>query len=180
MVSPAQTVQAAPPSPTLPFGQANTILIAHESGDQTSDVIEERMTFVSLAILTDTFFEGYLVAQVRAILQPVTTPPHSPLLYVEFFNFSNAHFVVVNDICVVAPAPKIDMFLVHRRFRSNGAPLGDIIAIDAVRQVVQLVPKFGALAAREMTCDNILDIAREFYINSFADKETFHAILSYQ
>ena len=36
VVAPAQTVQAAPPSPTLPFGRANTVLIAHESGDLLS------------------------------------------------------------------------------------------------------------------------------------------------
>ena len=33
---PAQTVQALPPSPALPFGRANTILISHESGDLIS------------------------------------------------------------------------------------------------------------------------------------------------
>ncbi|KIJ59743.1 hypothetical protein HYDPIDRAFT_32958 [Hydnomerulius pinastri MD-312] len=163
-LAPPQTIQAAPPSFALPFGRANTVLIAHESGDPTSDIIGER----------------YLVAQVKAILQPVTAPLQPPLLYVEFFNFSNAHFVVVNGVRIVVPTPKIDMFLVHRRLRSNKLPLGDIIPMDSVRQVIQLIPKFGAAASPEMTCDNCLDVAREFYINSFADKETFHAILSYQ
>ncbi|KIJ57464.1 hypothetical protein HYDPIDRAFT_171680, partial [Hydnomerulius pinastri MD-312] len=163
-LAPPQTVQAVPPGPTLPLGRGNTVLITHESGEPTSDVLEER----------------FLVAQVRAILQPVAAPLQAPLLYVEFFNFSNAHFAVVNGVRVVTPAPKIDMFLVHRRLRSNHLPLGDIIPMDSVRQVVQLIPKFGAVASLEMTCDNSLDVAREFYINSFADKETFHAILSYQ
>ncbi|KAF9220459.1 hypothetical protein BS17DRAFT_852137 [Gyrodon lividus] len=164
VLAPPQTIQAAPPSFALPFGRANTVLIAHESGDPTLDIIGE----------------CYLVAQVKAILQPVTAPLQLPLLYVEFFNFSNAHFVVVNGVRIVVPTPKIDMFLVHRRLRSNKLPLGDIIPMDSVRQVVQLIPKFGAAASPEMTCDNCLDVAREFYINSFADKETFHAILSYQ
>lgn len=108
------------------------------------------------------------------------TPLQPPLLYVEFFNFSNVHFTVINGVRVVVPAPKIDMFLVHRRLRSNGLPLGDFIPMDSVHQVVQLIPKFGAVASPEMTCDNSVDVAREFYVNSFANKETFHAILSYQ
>ncbi|KAF9218323.1 hypothetical protein BS17DRAFT_883480 [Gyrodon lividus] len=63
-LAPPQMIQAAPPSFALPFGRANTVLIAHESGDPTSDIIGER----------------YLVAQVKAILQPVTAPLQPPLL----------------------------------------------------------------------------------------------------
>ena len=50
VVVPAQTVQAAPPSPTLPFGRANTVLIAHESGDLLSaDPQAEREFYLQLA-----------------------------------------------------------------------------------------------------------------------------------
>ncbi|KAL4072026.1 hypothetical protein J3A83DRAFT_4372007 [Scleroderma citrinum] len=165
VVVPTQTVQAAPPSPVLPFGRANTVLICHESGDLIS---------------ADPHAERYLVAQVRTILQPITSPASPPLIYVNFFNFSNMYYTIVDNVRVVSPALKIEMFLVHRCFRSNGTPLGDIIPLDNVRHPIQLVPKFGVDAPRNMTCDNTLDVGREFYINSFADKETFHAILSYQ
>ncbi|KAI6039085.1 hypothetical protein EDC04DRAFT_2568878 [Pisolithus marmoratus] len=158
-VAPTQTVQAAPPSEQLPFGRANTVLVSHESGDLMSADPE---------------------SELRAILQPICHSAPPPLIYVEFFNFSNLHYYMVDNIRVVAPAPKIEMFVVQRRFRSNGRPLGDIIPLDNVRQVIQLIPKFGVKAPREMTCDNCLDVGREFYLNSFADKETFHAILSYQ
>ncbi|KAI6009474.1 hypothetical protein F5J12DRAFT_718989, partial [Pisolithus orientalis] len=57
---------------------------------------------------------------------------------------------------------------------------GDIIPLDSICQVIQIIPKFGVKAPRGMTCDNCLDVECEFYINSFVDKETFHAILSYQ
>ncbi|KAI6160973.1 hypothetical protein EDD17DRAFT_1460485, partial [Pisolithus thermaeus] len=149
---PTQTVQVVPVSERLPFGRANTVLVSHET------------------LLT--FFIGYLVAQVRAILQPICHPVPPPLIYVEFFNFSNLHYYMVDNIHIAAPAPKIEMFLVQRRFQSNGRPLGDIIPLDNVRQVVQLIPKFGVKAPKEMTCDNCLDVGREFYLNSFADKET--------
>ena len=126
------------------------------------------------------FLIGYLIAQVRAILQPLTNPPSSPLIYVEFFNFSNAHFAVVDGIRVVAPAPKIDMFIVHRRLHNNGQHSGDIIRLEDVRDVMQLVPKHSGKVPADMTCNNCLELGREFYVNSFADKEVFHAILSYQ
>ncbi|KAI6014080.1 hypothetical protein PISMIDRAFT_110851 [Pisolithus microcarpus 441] len=164
-LSPPQTIQAVPPSTNMPWGRANTVLISHESGD---------------AISADRADERYLVAQVRVILLPITVPPSPLLLYVDFFNFSNAHFAVVDGVRVAAPAPKIEMFVVQRRVRNNGQALGDIIHLDDVHQVVQLVPKFGAQAPPEMTCDNSLEVGREFYVNGFADKEIFHAILSYQ
>ncbi|KAI5982229.1 hypothetical protein EDD15DRAFT_2181328 [Pisolithus albus] len=160
-LSPPQTIQAIPPSSNMPWGRAHTVLISHESGDVVSA-------------------DRYLVAQVRAILQPITVPPSPVLLYVEFFNFSNVHFAVVDGIRVIAPAPKIEMFVVQRRVRSNGQRLGDIIRLDDVHSLVQLVPKFGAHAPSEMTCDNCLEVGREFYVNGFAGKEIFHAILSYQ
>jgi len=74
------------------------------------------------------------------------------------------------------------MFLVQRRVRSNHAHLGDIVPLNSVRQVIQLIPKFGREVSVAMNCDNSLqpELAREFYVNNFADKETFHAILSYQ
>ena len=59
-------------------------------------------------------------------------------------------------------------------------PLGDIIPLDSVCQVIQLIPKFGVEVSSIMTGDNCLHVGCEFYINIFADKETFHAILSYQ
>jgi len=132
-----------------------------------------------VASLILTLLSGYVVAQVRAILQPVSSES-PPLIYAKFFNFSDVYHQMINNMRVVTPAPKIEMFVVRRRFRSNGTPLGDIIPLDRVHQVVQLVPRFGVKAPKEMMGDNSLQVGHEFYINSFADKETFHAILSNQ
>ena len=182
--APPQTVQAVPPSSTLPFGRASTVLIVHESGEFIStDMNGERTCprlFISSHSLTVMIHPGYLIAQVRAIVQPITNPTSPPLLYVEFFSFSTAHFQMVDGIRVAAPAPDLEMFLVRRRLRSDGQHLGDIIRLDDVRQVIELVPKFGSSVPQNMTCDNSLELGGDFYVNSFADKETFHAILSYQ
>lgn len=115
----------------------------------------------------------------RGILRPISNTLYPPLLYVEIFGFSDVHFAVVNGVRVVTPVPDLEMFLVRRCLCSDGRALGDIVLLDNVRRVVQLVPKFGSAAPNNMTCDNSLEIGREFYINSFVDKEIFHAILSY-
>ncbi|KAG1816300.1 hypothetical protein DFJ58DRAFT_712213 [Suillus subalutaceus] len=146
--------------------EENTVLIAHESGELLSLAASER----------------YAVVQVKSILQPITKAPHlnQPFLYVDFFNFSHSLANTFDGVRIVTPAPVTDMFLVHRHVRSNNTALGDIVPLESVHQVIQLIPKFGQQVSASMNCDNSLQLAREFYVNNFADKETFHAILSYQ
>ncbi|KAH0838797.1 hypothetical protein J3R83DRAFT_7194 [Lanmaoa asiatica] len=74
----------------------------------------------------------------------------------------------------------LEMFLVQCWRRRNGRCLGNVVPLDSVRQIVQLIPKFSAKALQNMTCNNSLEIVKEFYVNSFTDKEMFHTILSYQ
>ncbi|KAG1840969.1 hypothetical protein C8R48DRAFT_781568 [Suillus tomentosus] len=145
VVSPPQTIQALPPSPSMMFGSGNTVLISHESGE----------------LFSLTSSECYLVVQVKAILQPIAEDPHlnQPFLYVEYFNFSQSSVENIGDLRVVAPASVTDMFLVHRRLRLNQAPLGDIVPLDSVRQVIQLIPKFGAQILPTMDCNNSLHLA---------------------
>lgn len=75
---------------------------------------------------------GYLIAQVRLIFQPVAVANRAPLLYVEFFNFSNMHYAMVNNTRVVSPAPGLEMFVAQCWLQSNGRPLGDVIPLDHV------------------------------------------------
>jgi hypothetical protein len=58
--------------------------------------------------------------------------------------------------------------------------MGDVTHLQDVQCLVQLVPKFGRFADPTLMKDNSMDIGTEFYINNFADKEAFQAILSYQ
>ena len=122
--------------------------------------------------------------QVRLILQPVTVEKSAPiLLYGDFFKFSLAHMNVSNNGDVVfVPADGIDMFILLRHRRGDGRRMGDIVSLENVIQVVDLIPQFGTMADRSMTCNTSLDsdLTEAFYLNHFATKENFHAILSYQ
>ena len=78
-----------------------------------------------------------------------------------------------------APAPHINMFVLIRHLRSNGSHIGDIFRLTDIMEIVELVLQFGAKMDNHITCNNSLEIPDTFYLN-FADKENFHAILSYQ
>jgi hypothetical protein len=72
------------------------------------------------------------------------------------------------------------MFTLNHHFRGNGNRMGDIVCLTDIQEAVTLVPQFGAVMDERMNCNNSLEISDSFYMNNFADKETFHVILSYQ
>ena len=124
--------------------------------------------------------------QVRLIFSPVPTglaarnsvPPI--FFYGEFFKFSSLHRDTVDGVDVFKPAPDIEMFLLHRHMRSNRQRMGDIVQLTDIREIVELIPRFGATMDNLLNKDSSLDIPDSFHLNNFADKEMFHAILSYQ
>lgn len=81
---------------------------------------------------------------------------------------------------VVKPAPNIDMFIVDRHLHSNKSRMGDIYRVSAIREFIQLIPRFQAYIPEGIDHNNSLDLISSFYVNNFSDKEAFHAILSYQ
>jgi hypothetical protein len=82
---------------------------------------------------------------VKAIIQPVTEMPHlnQPFLHVEFFSFSHSSFSIIDDIHFITPAPVTNMFLVQHCIQLNHKPLGDIVPLGSMHQVIELIPKFG-------------------------------------
>jgi len=107
---------------------------------------------------------------------PHSRPQSQIFLYTEL-KFSSAHKVDIDGVDVFAPAPNINMFLLHHHLRSNGTHMRDIVD---VREVVELVPWYGAKMDKHLNSDTSLKFTDSFYMNKFADKKTFHAILSYQ
>ena len=111
--------------------------------------------------------------QVRLILQPVMVEKSAApiLLYGDFFRFSPDHTNVSNNGDVVfVPADGIDMFVLLRHRRGDGRQMGDIVQLDTVVQVVDVVPRFGTVADRSMTCNTSLDsdAGEAFYLNHFS------------
>lgn len=118
------------------------------------------------------------------IFQPVELPVHPgscPIyFYGEFFKFSPLYRETVEGVSVFVPRPGIDMFVLEHHNRNNGTRMGDVFPLTAVRELVELAPHFGLKMDTSWNCNNSLNVPTHFYMNNFADKETFHAILSYQ
>jgi len=128
---------------------------------------------------------GFKVMQVRLIFSPKgpsnggDSPP--VFFYGKYFKFSSQYHTDVDGVSVFAPAPDVDMFQLHRHFRSDGTTrMGDIIRLTDIREIVELVPVYGSQMDPRLNYNNSLELADTFYLNNFASKETFHAILSYQ
>jgi hypothetical protein len=73
------------------------------------------------------------------------------------------------------PERDINMYMVSR-MDEDGERRGAIIPMSTIARFVQLIPKFGSNALAELTAQNSMDICRDYYINSFADKEIYQAV----
>ena len=74
-----------------------------------------------------------------------------------------------------SPEKDINMYVVSR-MDENGVRRGDIIPMSSIARFVQLIPKYGSVAAPELTSKNSMDICRDYYVNSFADKQNYQFV----
>lgn len=68
------------------------------------------------------------------------------------------------------------MFRVVRSLRSDGSRRGLIIRLTDIWRPVELVPKFGTQCPKNWTYLNSVELAKEFYVNCYSDKETFQCL----
>lgn len=107
--------------------------------------------------------------------------PRNIYLFGDLFKFAGPTGQTDEGIQVPMPVKPIDMFLLRRHYRSdNITRMSEIILLTDVLEIIQLVPKFGRKMVLTWDFNNSMTLANEFYLNNFANKNTFHAILSYQ
>ncbi|KIM53499.1 hypothetical protein SCLCIDRAFT_31845 [Scleroderma citrinum Foug A] len=145
-VNKSQVVQAHPPSDEYPLGYCDAVLL-HQPGDV------------------------YVVAQVRAIfklkamslLEDIIA---TPLCYVRLFHI----------LPLSAGRPSVELHQVERVDPSTGIAT-DIIPLTDVFHVLDLVPVFHtAFPNVEPNSKTCLEGYAHYYLNTFADKETFHVL----
>ena len=112
---------------------------------------------------------GYRVAQVRTIfklhIRDTSHPAHKmPLAYVRWFSRHKP-----------TAEPGTLMYVVSRE-RAGGVCRGEVIPLSRIQRFVHLVPRFGPVTSDLLTTNNSMDICREYWVNSFADKEIYQAI----
>ena len=110
------------------------------------------------------------IAQVRVVFQIPRRAVHevapsldvSPYLaYVEWFSPFAA-----------APDPKHQMYKVTRATK-NGQRSASIVRVDALLGSVHLFPRFGATTPREWNTFTVMDHCNTFYVNPFADVDSY-------
>ncbi|KAG1759043.1 hypothetical protein EDD22DRAFT_981216 [Suillus occidentalis] len=146
VIIPSRAVQAYLPSDDFPLGNCDTILV-----DTTG--INGKMT-------------SY-VAQVRSKLE-LPSYLSDPLLYIQLFRF----------ISSPADHPELGMWTVERAYtqdqNGNHHREGVIIRVTDVTHVVELIPVFSETVAKDVTSATCLEHYKRFFLNNFADKESYH------
>ena len=72
--------------------------------------------------------------------------------------------------------PGTQMYVLKRALRASLRRFGDIIPLSQLRGPVQLVPCFGEAADSRLTMQNSLHYSPEFWLNPYANKESFWAL----
>lgn len=156
IIMPSRVIQAYPQSADFPLGNCDTVLV-----DTLGD---------------DGQIRGR-VAQVRLIFQPtirrgsnIDLPTYlsTPLLYIQYFHF------------VTSPnqQPELSMWTVERTYvqdhtSGNRYRQGAVIPVTDVTHAVELIPCFGEKAAGDISSATCLESYERFFLNNFADKESY-------
>ena len=111
---------------------------------------------------------GCIVVQLRLVFVPNHTDAQTlriPLAYVQPFRFSHK-WKGLPDSC-------IKMYSLIRDYKGGNVRRGLIVPLDRIWRPVELIPKFGNKCNKSWTCNTAVEFAKEFYLNCFADKETY-------
>ncbi|KAG1858447.1 hypothetical protein DFJ58DRAFT_715865 [Suillus subalutaceus] len=156
VIMPSRVVQAYPPSDDFPLGNYNTVLI------DTMGVNGKMTSYIG---------------QVRLIFQPIVRQGSNlelpsylsdPLLYVQFFRFTSGP----DD------HPELAMWSVERAYtqdeNGNCHREGAVVRVTDVTHVVELIPVYGEAVAKGVSSATCLESYKCFFLNNFADKESYH------
>jgi hypothetical protein len=68
------------------------------------------------------------------------------------------------------------MHLLKRARRADRSIMGDIVPLAQLRTLVDLVPRFGKQANRQLAKETVLEYSSEFWLNKYFEKELFYAL----
>lgn len=110
----------------------------------------------------------------------LNTATEQTLLYTQYFRYAGHR----DENGILAEEPNIDMYLLQRHFRSSRLPsgeqirMGDIVPMDSITQPVELIPVYGKKMDPRFNSNSSLELATNFYLNNFDDKDFYHSLLT--
>lgn len=124
---------------------------------------------------------SHFVAQLRAVFRPrhANSSPDDCYAYVQPFK------PAPGTICRQRGAgglrahvtdDAIEMFRVVRCLDGNGNRRGMIVKLTDIWRLVELVPRFKAKCPSRWDSETAVELAEQFFVNSFADKEIYQAV----
>ena len=76
------------------------------------------------------------------------------------------------------PDPTTGLYLMRHALRTDRLHIGDVIPLSHCCMPIQLVPRFGTKADVRLTSRNSMEWSREFFLNTYFDKDTFQYLQS--
>lgn len=124
---------------------------------------------------------GHYVAQLRLIFRPYIRRgdgARNLLAYVEPLKPARGTISLQDDGQFDhVPDDNIEMFRLIRDIKpADGSRRGRIIRLVDIWRPIDVIPSFGEECPEEWNRDNAVELATEFYVNSFADKETYQSV----
>ena len=114
-------------------------------------------------------YSDHTVAQLRLIFRPVERKGEiysgPTLAYVEYFKQAK-HALDEN----------MQMFRFIRKIGFDKEREGGIIKLTDIWRPIQLVPVFGKSCPKHWDFNNSVELAQEFFVNSFWEKETYQSV----
>lgn len=98
----------------------------------------------------------------------------------QFFKYAGRR----DDNGILREEANVDMYLLQRHLRSTIIPggermrMGDIVPMDSIVRPIELIPVYGEKLDPRYNSNTSLELAVNFYLNNFDDKEFYQSLLT--
>jgi len=126
---------------------------------------------------------GHLVAEIRLVFRivpPTGSEVHQqPFIFDSFLVYAQQFDVVPQQVNNI-PTKTLDLvtklYSLKRAKRADGSRFGDILFLDQVRAFADVAPQFGKVAPNTFQKTSSIQLASEFWLNTFFTKDFYYAI----
>ena len=132
------------------------------------------------------FDSGHRIMQLRLIFRAIPSRIAPNALGTDLFLTYAQHFDIISQPNPTAqassiqrgsyPDPSTGMYVLKRSERSDRTILGNVVPLGRIRTLLNLVPRFGAEANKQLTKETSLEFSREFWLNKYFNKELYYAV----